>query len=249
MRHDRQRFYIPPTLQERIRHTRVLFAGLGLASTAAECCLRLGFEHLVLVDGDTVAPSNLNRQNFTAGDVGAPKVHAARRRLLAVHPGAQIEAHPVFLDEAKMRPLFGSCDIVVNTIDFEDGQFLTCNRVARACNKPVLFPMNLGWAGLVYLFRPDQGPVLEQALEGRPGQSPQLALVSDLLASLAAQGRRPQWMQPAFQRYRQDPPAHDPQLAIASLLTGAMVSSLLVQLVQGQDIAPYPHPHWTNTQP
>lgn len=43
---------------------------------------RLGVSELVLVDNDTVAASNVNRQVlFSVGDVGQSKVEAAREKL------------------------------------------------------------------------------------------------------------------------------------------------------------------------
>ena len=62
--------YVSDDLQARIRATRVLIAGCGIGSSFAEAAVRLGFEHITLVDGDTVAATNLNRQTFTAEDVG-----------------------------------------------------------------------------------------------------------------------------------------------------------------------------------
>jgi tRNA A37 threonylcarbamoyladenosine dehydratase len=84
--------YVSENLQRQIRKTRLLVAGCGIGSTIAETCLRLGFQHLTLVDKDQVEAHNLNRQNFTAGDVGTQKVDALAKRLLAINPSASIRA-------------------------------------------------------------------------------------------------------------------------------------------------------------
>ena len=58
-----------------------MIAGCGIGSTIAEACVRLGFEHLTLIDKDRVEAHNLNRQDFAAADIGTPKVDALARRL------------------------------------------------------------------------------------------------------------------------------------------------------------------------
>ena len=42
--YSRNRIYIKPDEQEKIKHFRVLLGGAGLGSVIAECALRLGFE-------------------------------------------------------------------------------------------------------------------------------------------------------------------------------------------------------------
>lgn len=47
----------------RLENAHVMLLGLGgVGSYAAEALARAGIGHLTLVDNDTVAPSNLNRQ-------------------------------------------------------------------------------------------------------------------------------------------------------------------------------------------
>ena len=84
--------YVSEELQSRIRKTRLLIAGCGIGSTIAEACVRLGFEHLTLIDKDQVEEHNLNRQDFTACDIGTQKVDALARRLLSINPSASIRA-------------------------------------------------------------------------------------------------------------------------------------------------------------
>ena len=43
-KYNRNRIYIKPDEQEKIKHFRVLLGGAGLGSVIAECALRLGFE-------------------------------------------------------------------------------------------------------------------------------------------------------------------------------------------------------------
>jgi len=78
----------------RLRTAHVLVVGVGgVGSWCAEALARTGVGRLTLIDGDTVAVSNLNRQcEATAETIGAVKVEAMMSRLLAVAPGCEIVA-------------------------------------------------------------------------------------------------------------------------------------------------------------
>ena len=68
MIYTRNRFYIPEEDQQAIKPFRIILAGCGIGSNIAECLLRIGFENFTLIDGDTVEPTNLNRQNYLKSD-------------------------------------------------------------------------------------------------------------------------------------------------------------------------------------
>ena len=77
--HENERYhknvlYISPKEQNNIRDIKIVFAGVGLGSVIAEAALRLGFENFVLIDGDTIELSNLNRQNYDNESVNKSKV-------------------------------------------------------------------------------------------------------------------------------------------------------------------------------
>lgn len=89
----------------------------GLGSNCAVHLLRSGFSRLILADPDTVEASNLNRQFFMLDQIGQSKVEALRQNLLAINPQAEIIIHPLAVDGANMRELFGSCQAVVEAVD------------------------------------------------------------------------------------------------------------------------------------
>lgn len=78
---------------ERLRRARVIIFGVGgVGSWAAEALVRTGVGHLTLVDADTVAETNINRQcEATAHTVGEIKVEAMARRLREINPEADLE--------------------------------------------------------------------------------------------------------------------------------------------------------------
>ena len=79
---------------EALRTKRVILFGVGgVGSWCAEALVRTGLTHLTIVDGDTVQPSNVNRQlPATRETLGRPKVEVLKERLLTINPEAEIVA-------------------------------------------------------------------------------------------------------------------------------------------------------------
>jgi len=87
---------------ERLAAARVAVLGLGgVGGAAAEALCRAGVGHLLLIDGDSVDESNLNRQILaTRATVGMRKVEAAAERLRSIAPEADLTlADEFFLPE------------------------------------------------------------------------------------------------------------------------------------------------------
>ena len=81
-------------VMESLRNVRVILFGVGgVGSWCAEALIRTGLTHLTIVDGDTVQPSNVNRQlPATRETLGRPKVEVLKERLLTINPDAEIIA-------------------------------------------------------------------------------------------------------------------------------------------------------------
>ena len=104
---------------ETLRNTRVIiFVVGGVGSYAAEALIRTGLTHLTLVDGDTVQPSNLNRQlPATRATIGLSKVDALKARLLEINPDAEIEALPIMANGEWLKANGLNYDYVIDAID------------------------------------------------------------------------------------------------------------------------------------
>lgn len=108
--------------QARLTAAHVIVFGLGgVGSYVAECLARAGVGELTLVDSDTVALSNLNRQlEALNSTVGLPKAEAVARRIRDINPYAVL--HPMeALYNADNREQFfpAGCryDYIVDAID------------------------------------------------------------------------------------------------------------------------------------
>ena len=111
-----------PEAQARLARAHVLLLGLGgVGSYAAECLARSGVGELTLVDSDTIALTNLNRQlEALHSTLGQPKAEAVAARLRDINPDAEL--HPVHgLYDAAHRDRFfpEGCryDYIVDAID------------------------------------------------------------------------------------------------------------------------------------
>ena len=103
-----------------LQSKRVILFGIGgVGSWCAECLIRTGLTHLTIVDGDTVQPSNLNRQlPATQATLGLPKVEALKQRLLQINPDAEIIAIPQMINgEWLMAHGLDGYDYVIDAID------------------------------------------------------------------------------------------------------------------------------------
>ena len=117
--------------QQRLKRARVLVTGAGgLGAPAALYLAAAGVGVLGLVDHDTVALSNLQRQVlYATADIGAPKVEAAARRLAALNPEVTVETHALRLDAGNAGGVVRAYDLVLDGVD----DFTTRHAVNAAC--------------------------------------------------------------------------------------------------------------------
>ena len=106
---------------ERLAAARVAVVGLGgVGAMAAEMLVRAGVGHLVLIDVDTVAVSNINRQlPALHSTVGRSKCEVMRERLMDINPVLDVLCISEFLNEVSIPALLGglALDGVVDAID------------------------------------------------------------------------------------------------------------------------------------
>lgn len=117
--------------QNRLLNAKVLVIGAGgLGAPALLYLAAAGVGTLGIVDDDTVALSNLQRQIlYTTGDVGASKAETAAVRLAALNPDARLVIHRVRLDPDNAEALIAPYDLVLDGCD----NFATRFAVNDAC--------------------------------------------------------------------------------------------------------------------
>lgn len=162
---ERNSGYIPSDVQEKIRNATLLIAGCGVGSSTAICAARMGFQRFVLVDGDTVGNTNLNRQFFDFEDIGTMKVDALKKHILRINPQAQVEAIPEYLNEQNTETIISKADIVFDTVDFLDlPAILRLHAITNGQKKHLFTALSVGFGAMIWYFPPNTTYPLSEAL-------------------------------------------------------------------------------------
>lgn len=131
---------------ERLSQAHVAVFGLGgVGGHVVEALARSGVGALTLVDGDTVSPSNLNRQLLaTRSTIGRKKAEVMRERVLDIHPDCRVEIRSCFfLPENCGEFDFSSYSYVVDAIDMVTAKLLLIQK-AQEHGVPVISSMGAG---------------------------------------------------------------------------------------------------------
>ena len=105
--------------QERLQAARVLVVGLGgLGCAAAQYLAAAGVGNMTLLDFDTVALSNLQRQTLHGdADIGKAKVDSARESLQRINPHVRYTTRNALLDETALFECIAAHDLVLDCTD------------------------------------------------------------------------------------------------------------------------------------
>lgn len=139
--------------QQALKRARVLLIGVGgLGSPAALYLAAAGVGTIGVVDPDTVALSNLQRQIlYTTTDIGVLKVDAARERLSSLNPTLQIDSHAIAVTAAYARDVIAGYQLVLDGTD----DFATRFAVNAACvaeGVPLISGAIGRWTGQIGVF-------------------------------------------------------------------------------------------------
>lgn len=132
--------------QARLLRAKVALFGLGgVGSYALEALVRAGIGEMLLVDGDMVEETNLNRQLIaTRATLGQPKSEVARARALSIRPDMVIDARHAFYDAQTTGQFdLSRYDWVVDAIDTVSSKLLLIEQ-ARAAGAKVISCMGAG---------------------------------------------------------------------------------------------------------
>lgn len=101
------------------RARMVLFGVGGVGSWCAEALARTGVGHITIIDSDTVAPSNINRQMPALhSTIGRPKVEVMAERMRDINPDIDVRAVMAYIspDDATAFP-YSDYDVIIDAID------------------------------------------------------------------------------------------------------------------------------------
>ncbi|MBO6281333.1 MAG: tRNA threonylcarbamoyladenosine dehydratase [Alphaproteobacteria bacterium] len=143
---SRTRILFGSTALEKLAHSRVAVFGIGgVGGYTVEALARSGLGALDLIDNDTVALTNLNRQIIaTHSTIGQYKTDVAAARVRDINPACKITVHQTFfLPENSAEFDFSQYDYVVDAIDTVAGK-IGLIEAADVAGVPIISAMGAG---------------------------------------------------------------------------------------------------------
>lgn len=125
--------------------TVAIFGLGGVGGYTVEALARAGVGTLILIDGDTVAESNVNRQIIAlSSTVGLDKTAAFAARIKDINPDARVIAHKLFYTAENAETVdISGCDYVVDAIDTVSSKLVIIKK-AKDLEIPVISAMGAG---------------------------------------------------------------------------------------------------------
>ncbi len=144
--HSRTEQLIGKGALEKLKNARVAVFGIGgVGSYTVEALARSGIGTLDIIDNDTVAESNLNRQLVALhSTLGKSKVEAAADRIRDIDPDIKVNTYQCFYlpEEADHFP-FEEYDYIVDAIDTVKAK-ISLVEEAKKADTPIICSMGTG---------------------------------------------------------------------------------------------------------
>lgn len=244
----RNKGYVSDELQGKIRNTRILIAGCGIGSTIAEASVRIGFEHVILADGDKVDIHNLNRQAYSYADVDNYKVFALAKRLSNINPNLSVKEFNGWINDDNVEELVNGSDLIFDTIDFLDLATITAlHDQANKQKKPIVSAVSAGWGAAAIYFPPNESACNFRTLFGLPKTGSVkdasyvkhfavfIERISEYLEEDVVKA-----MQKALTVMEDGTPCPAPHLSVGSFAVASLAVTMAVKILDGKKITSAP---------
>lgn len=112
---------------EKIKNSKIVLFGLGgVGSYIAEALARIGVQNLIIVDGDVVDITNINRQLIANMEtIGRNKAELVKERINLINPLANVVSISKFVkSESDIDFVDGTVDYVIDAIDDFDAKIM-----------------------------------------------------------------------------------------------------------------------------
>ena len=126
--------------QKKLGKAKILLVGLGgIGSTVLQHLAATGIGKIGLVDQDTVALSNLQRQTiYTYRDIGRKKVSVASKFINNLNKNVDVTEYDLFLEAKNSSNIIEEYDVVLDGTDNIEARELI-NRHCLMQQKPLIF--------------------------------------------------------------------------------------------------------------
>jgi len=145
--------------QKKLKASKILLIGTGgLGAPLGLYLAAAGIGRLGLVDFDTVDFSNLQRQVIhSTQDVGRPKLHSAREKLLAINPNVEVKTYETMLKSNNALDIIRDYDVVIDGTDNFPTRYLV-NDSCVLLDKPNVYGSIFRFEGQASVFYAKDGP-------------------------------------------------------------------------------------------
>lgn len=129
-----------------LKNACVMVVGIGgVGGAVCECLARTGVSRFVLVDGDVIDETNLNRQIFTCqNNIGKLKTEEMAKRILSINPSADVKTISKFLTNENITIILeDNVDYVIDCIDDIKAK-VSLASVAKSQGKQIISAMGAG---------------------------------------------------------------------------------------------------------
>ena len=188
-RYDRQIPLFGEEGQRRLARSTALVVGAGGLGSAVSVYLAVaGVGRIVVVDGDVVEVSNLNRQILHwPEDLGRPKAASAADTLRGLNPEVEVEEVPLFADGRNLPGLVAKADAVVDALDNFSSRHLL-NGAALDADVPLFHGAISGLDGQATTIIPGATPCLRCIFPRPPPEEkvPALGATCGVIGSIQA---------------------------------------------------------------
>lgn len=118
---DRTQLLVGEENMLKLQKNKVMVVGLGgVGAYAAEAIARAGVENMIIIDGDKISPSNINRQLLALhSTIGQSKAMLMAQRLKDINPNINLTVIDEYIKDGRMLQILqdNPCDWVVDAID------------------------------------------------------------------------------------------------------------------------------------
>ena len=144
--------------QQKIGQASVLVVGVGgLGNTICTYLVAAGIGKLTMIDADTVAAHNLQRQVlYRESQIGKSKALEAKKSLQDLNSHVEIIAYDQYFNEENAADIVKDADIVIDATDNYRTRYLI-NDVCVKLEKPFIYGAIADYCGQLALFNYKQG--------------------------------------------------------------------------------------------
>jgi len=130
---NRQKVVVSKDTQGKLSKLKIGLVGAGgLGSILAEGLIRLGIEHITLVDDDLIEQTNLNRlQGVKLNDVGKPKAQVIAEHIQRLVPSVCVDVVINKVNSEAALEKLRTCDVLIGAVDNDLPRYIL-NKISAA---------------------------------------------------------------------------------------------------------------------